>query len=96
MKGRRLLALLVIVGIVGVLTAIGATISLGAPGTCTNNGCKSTSTTDTVKPAGSSGGFTQESSTTQQNSFNSPNPNKQTTTTGPCLNPGGQENCPHQ
>jgi hypothetical protein len=95
MRGRRLITFLVLLGILGVLAAIGATMSLGASGTC-NNGCKTTSTTDTVKQAGNSGGFTQDSSTTQQNSFNSPNPNKQTTTTGPCTNPGGQQNCPHQ
>jgi hypothetical protein len=97
MRGRRLIAFLVLVGIVGVLAAIGATMSLGGSGgPCTNNGCKTTSTTETVKQAGNSGGFTQVSSTTQQNSFNSPKPNKQTTTTGPCTNPGGQTNCPHQ
>jgi hypothetical protein len=95
MRGRRLITLLVLLGILGVLAAIAATMSFGSPGPCTNNGCKTTSTTETVKTAGNSGGFTQESDTTQQNSFNSPNPNKQTTTTGPCKNPGGQTNCPH-
>ncbi|MCW2963002.1 MAG: hypothetical protein JWO17_254 [Actinomycetia bacterium] len=96
MTGRRLVAFLALLGILGVLAAIGATMSLGSSGSCTNNGCKTTSTTETVKQAGNSGGFTQDSSTVQQNSFNSPKPNKQTTTTGPCTNPGGQTNCPHQ
>jgi hypothetical protein len=93
---KRMILLMAFVLVLGVLTAIGAGTVLGGSGPpCTNNGCKTTADTTTVKDAGNSGGFTQESTTTQQNSPNSPNPNKDTTESGPCTNPGGQPNCPH-
>jgi hypothetical protein len=81
---RNLLLKLSVAAIMGASGAI-AGVGYGASDQpCDNNGCK----TGTVKEAGESGGFTAE----QQNSPNSPNPNKE----GPCTNPGGQPNCPHQ
>jgi hypothetical protein len=86
---RQLVLKLVVAAVIGTTGAI-AGVGYGASDQpCDNNGCKST--TETVKPAGNSGGFTEES--TQQNSTNSPNPNK--LEEGPCTNPGGQTNCPH-
>ena len=93
-KRVAVLALLIVIAVLGVLVA--STAFGASSGPCSNNGCKTTETTDTVKQAGNSGGFTQESTTSQQSSFNSGNGNKATTTTGPCLNPGGQPNCPGQ
>ena len=87
---RQVLAKILIAAVLGGTGAIAGVGYAGSDQPCDNPGCKTT--TETVKEAGASGGFTQES--TQQNSPNSPNPNKQET--GPCTNPGGQPNCPHQ
>jgi hypothetical protein len=81
---RHLLPKLLVAAVVGTSGAIAGVGSAVSDQPCDNPGCK----TGTVKEAGNSGGFTAE----QQNSPNSPNPNKQ----GECTNPGGQPNCPHQ
>jgi hypothetical protein len=81
---RPFMLKLVAAAIMGVSGAIAGVGYAGNDQPCSNNGCK----TETVKEAGESGGFTAD----QQNSPNSPNPNKQ----GECTNPGGQPNCPHQ
>jgi hypothetical protein len=80
---RNLLLKLVVAAVVGTTGAIAGVGYAGSDQPCDNNGCK----TGTVKDAGQSADFTAE----QQNSPNSPNPNKQ----GECTNPGGQPNCPH-
>jgi hypothetical protein len=87
---RNLLLKLSVAAIMGASGAIAGVGYAGSDQPCDNPGCKSK--TETVKDAGNSADFTQES--TQQNSENSPNPNK--LEEGPCTNPGGQPNCPHQ
>jgi hypothetical protein len=87
---RHFLLKLVVAAIMGTSGAIAGIGYAASDQPCDNPGCKAK--TATVKDAGNSADFTQES--TQQNSTNSPNPNK--LEEGPCTNPGGQPNCPHE
>jgi hypothetical protein len=85
---RQVVLKLVVAAVLGTTGAVAGVGYAVSDQPCTNPGCKTT--TETVKQAGNSGGFTQEN--TQQNASTN-NPNKQTE--GVCTNPGGQPNCPH-
>jgi hypothetical protein len=87
---RQFLLKLVVAAVMGASAAVAGVGYASSDQPCDNPGCKEK--TETVKDAGNSADFTEES--TQQNSTNSPNPNK--LEEGPCTNPGGQLNCPHQ
>ena len=101
---RRILMVLAVAALLVAMAAYTVAPAFAAnDGTCTNNGCKvgpKTNDPNTGSPSGkdkSTTPFSTDTQTTQQNSTNSPNPNKQTTTTCVLLPNGnpkpGQPGC---
>jgi len=85
---KRMVIVLTMAGIFVVLMAVFG----GASYAACPNGCKTTTTTAAFSPSGNPNAkqnFTSTTTTIQQNSFNSPNPNKRTTSSS-CDHPPGQ------
>ena len=86
---KRITVYITVAAIFVALMLVAAVPSFAA---CTNNGCKTTTSNVSFSPSGNpnaKANFTSTVTATQQNSFNSPSPNKRTQT-GSCTHPAGQ------